>query len=101
MDATLAGLEFAQLVKQCDQLVRQPALDRACLLISAVFDKDADIDRCEAQLDDIAESARRIAGTTTESYVIAGAVCRALFDERGSGPLPLARAASPRAGLPL
>jgi regulator of sirC expression with transglutaminase-like and TPR domain len=83
MDATLAGLEFAQLVKQCDQLVRQPALDRACLLISAVFDKDADIDRCEAQLDDIAESARRIAGTTTESYVIAGAVCRALFDERG------------------
>jgi regulator of sirC expression with transglutaminase-like and TPR domain len=83
MDATLAGLEFAQLVKRSDQLASQPALDRACLLISAAFDKRADVDRCEAQLDEIAESARRILGCSTESYAIAGAVCRALFDECG------------------
>src|SRR5580700_3257493 len=53
MDAALAQLEFSQYVKQCDRLAHAPALDRACLLISAAFDPTADLDRCIAQLDDI------------------------------------------------
>jgi len=82
VDASLAALEFSQLVKRCDHLVRQPPLDRACLLISAVFDRDADIERCEAQLDDIADAARRSAGSATDSYAIAHAVSKELFTER-------------------
>jgi regulator of sirC expression with transglutaminase-like and TPR domain len=83
MDAALAQLEFSQYVKQCDRLAHAPALDRACLLISAAFDPTADLDRCIAQLDDIAESAARLAGGATDSYAIAGGVCRAIFTDRG------------------
>jgi regulator of sirC expression with transglutaminase-like and TPR domain len=79
MDAVLAGLEFAELVKRCDDRGTQPALDRACLLISAVFDPAADIDRCEASLDDIAELAARNAAGATDSYVMTASVLDAVF----------------------
>src|ERR1700687_5394113 len=83
MDTVIAGLEFAEFVKRCDECGVQPALDRACLLISAVFDPSADIDRCEAKLDDIAERAAKSAGGATDSYVITAALIDALFRHGG------------------
>jgi len=79
MDAVLAGLEFAELVKRCDERVAPLALDKACLLISAVFEPSADLERCEAILDDIARDAQdRVAGAT-HSYAKASAVLEAVF----------------------
>src|SRR5689334_3754711 len=80
MDAVIAGLEFAELVKHSEELRAQPALDRACLLISAVFDPHADIERSERMLDEIADLARRRAAGATDSYAKAGAVLDAVFD---------------------
>lgn len=83
MDAVIAGLEFAELVKRADDIGAQPALDRACLLISAVFDPSADVGRALANLDDIAEIARRRATGATDSYANAGALLDAVFRTSG------------------
>lgn len=83
MDSPSAGLEFAKLVKRCDETSSEPALDRACLLISAVFDPESDVDRCDAHLHDLADFAARAAGNTTDSYAIAGAVLDAVFRHAG------------------
>ena len=82
MDAVVAGLEFAQIIKHAAENGRQPALDRACLLISAVFDPRVDVQRGEAQLDALASAARgRCAGT--DSYAVTGAVLDAVFANGG------------------
>jgi regulator of sirC expression with transglutaminase-like and TPR domain len=83
MDAVIAGLEFAELVKRCDELGAQPALDRACLLISAVFDPSADVERSLARLDDIAEIASIRASGATDSYANASALLDAVFNASG------------------
>ena len=83
MDAVIAGLEFAELIKRCDERGMQPALDRACLLISAVFDPSADLDRYSTQLDDIADRAARRCAGATDSYAIIGAVLHTLFVDDG------------------
>lgn len=83
MDAVLAGLEFAELVKRCDEYGMQPALDRACLLVSAVFDPAVDVDRWQTYLDEVAQTAAKSAGGATDSYVIAGAVLDAVFKQHG------------------
>lgn len=79
MDAVIAGLEFAELVKRANDCGAQPPLDRACLLISAVFDSTVDVERCEADLDELARIAAANASGTTESYAMAGAVLDAVF----------------------
>ena len=80
MDAVIAGLEFAEIIRHAAQTGGQPRLDRACLLISAVFDPRVDVDRGEAQLDRLAETARaRCSGT--DSYAVTGAVLGAIFAE--------------------
>jgi regulator of sirC expression with transglutaminase-like and TPR domain len=83
MDAVIAGLEFAELVKRCDECTMQPSLDRACLLISAVFDQSVDIDAYHAKLDDIADIAARTASGTTDSYAMTAAVLDAVFRDGG------------------
>lgn len=79
MDAVSAGLEFAEYVKRCDALCTQPRLDRACLLISAVFDRSADVARSMRTLDALALDAERAAAGATDSYVMGGAVLDAVF----------------------
>ena len=79
MDATMAGLEFAEHIKLADERGAEPALDRACLLISAVFDRSVDVQRASAALDALADRAREIAAGATDSYAIAGAVLDAVF----------------------
>ena len=80
MDAVMAGLEFAEYVKRCDALGAHPHLDRACLLVSAVFQRNVDIGRSLKELDSIALDAERAAGGATDSYAMAGAVLDAVFD---------------------
>jgi len=80
MDAVMAGLEFAEYVKRCDALGAHPHLDRACLLVSAVFERNVDIGRSLKELDAIALDAERAAAGSTDSYAMAGAVLDAVFD---------------------
>ena len=111
MDAVLAGLEFAELVKRADERRMPLALDKACLLISAVFDPSADVGRGEAILDDIACDAQSCASGATDSYAKASAVLDAVFrrgrfrgnsaaydDPRNS---MLSRVLDRRAGIPI
>ena len=83
MDAVTAGLEFAEYVKRCDALGTQPQLDRACLLISAVFDRGVDVARSLRRLDALALDAEHAAAGATHSYAIAGAVLGAVFARGG------------------
>lgn len=83
MDAVTASLEFAEYVKRCDALGAQPELDRACLLISAVFASDVDVARSRRRLDELALDAVRSAADTTDSYVMTGAVLDAVFRRGG------------------
>jgi len=83
MDAVMAGLEFAELVKRCDERGTPPALDKACLLISAVFDPSADVDRGQRTLDAIAQLASSRAAGATDSYAKASAVLNAIFTAGG------------------
>jgi regulator of sirC expression with transglutaminase-like and TPR domain len=83
MDSVYASLAFAELVKRCNDLGSEPVLDRACLLISAVFDPNADVDRCEAQLDDAAEAALKRCASSTDSYAKAAAVLATVFTQHG------------------
>jgi len=86
MDAAVAALEFAEYVKRCRETKTQPALDRAGLLISAMFDPSSSVEAGEAALDALAQRAAARAGDATDSYVIAGAVIGAIFhDERYRG----------------
>ncbi|MFI5388487.1 MAG: SirB1 family protein [Candidatus Eremiobacterales bacterium] len=80
MDAVMAGLEFAEYVKRCDALGAQPHLDRACLLVSAVFERNVDIGRSLKELDAFALDAEHAAASATDSYAMAGAVLDAVFD---------------------
>jgi len=79
----MAGLEFAEYVKRCDEVGAQPRLDRACMLISAVFDRSVDPGRSERALDAIARHADAIRAGATDSYAIAGAVLDAVFRRAG------------------
>jgi regulator of sirC expression with transglutaminase-like and TPR domain len=79
MDAVIAGLEFAELVKRCDERGTQPPLDRACLYISAVFDPNADVERSSAILDEFARRAERTCAGATDSYAMIAAVLDAVF----------------------
>jgi regulator of sirC expression with transglutaminase-like and TPR domain len=83
MDAVNASLEFAELVKRCNELGEEPPLDRACLLVSSVFERSASVEAGLTQLDDFAELADRRANGVTDSYAIAGAVIGAVFDDAG------------------
>lgn len=83
MDAVTAGLEFAEYVKRCDALGTQPRLDRACLLVSAVFERGVDVARSMRRLDALALEAEHAAGGATDSYVMAGAVLDAVFGRAG------------------
>jgi regulator of sirC expression with transglutaminase-like and TPR domain len=82
MDATRAAEEFAELIGRCGERGAQPPLDRAGLLISAVFDRSVDVAASEAQLDALAERARSTA-TATDSYAMTGAVLDAIFGAAG------------------
>ncbi|HXW77452.1 MAG TPA: transglutaminase-like domain-containing protein [Candidatus Eremiobacteraceae bacterium] len=86
MDAVQAGLDFAELAKGCGERGVQPELDRACMLISAVFDGEAEVEVGLAQLDALADRARAIAGSATDSYAIAGAAIEAIFREAAFRP---------------
>jgi regulator of sirC expression with transglutaminase-like and TPR domain len=83
MDAVQASLEFAELVKRSNELGKEPPLDRACLLVSSVFEKSTAVETGLAQLDDLAEMATRRAGGATDSYAITGALLAALFQDAG------------------
>jgi len=79
MHTAQPGREFAALINRCNELASEPELDRACLLISSVFDPETDLDRALAHLDDLADASERATKGTTESYAIAGAVLGAVF----------------------
>ncbi len=82
MDAVLAGLEFAEIVKHGAMTGRHAPLGRACLLISSVFDPAVDVQRSEAMLDALARDARECV-RGTDSYAVAGAVLEAVFARGG------------------
>ncbi len=82
MDARSAASMFSALVADSDAQARELPLDRACLLISAVYDPTVDIDTNLARLDDFAASAQATAAGT-DSYAMIGAILRTLFIESG------------------
>lgn len=82
MDPLLAQIELSRLLGG-PRAHSQPALGRACLFISAVFDPTVDVDACEAQLDAFAARAAAESGGATDSYAVVAAICRTLFQHEG------------------
>jgi regulator of sirC expression with transglutaminase-like and TPR domain len=82
MDARAAVSSFTELVAARDAEARELPLDRSCLLISAVYDSELDVDGHLARLDEFAARARATA-SGTDSYAMIGAVLNALFTEGG------------------
>lgn len=73
-----ASAQFAQLIAECDDKAAALPLDRACLLISAVFDPSVNVERYLSQLDAFAGRASATAAKSG-SYAIIGSVLRTLF----------------------
>lgn len=74
-----ASTQFTQLIAECDDTATEVPLDRACLLISAVFDPSVNVERYLAQLDAFAARATATAGHSG-SYAIIAAVLKTLFE---------------------
>lgn len=79
MTARDASTQFAELIAACDASSLEIPLDRACLLISAVFDSAVNVERYLSQLDAFAA---RAAATAADqgSYAMIGSVLRTLFE---------------------
>ncbi|HEV2879350.1 MAG TPA: tetratricopeptide repeat protein [Candidatus Eremiobacteraceae bacterium] len=82
MTTPAAVSQFADLVATSDVEARELPLDRACLLISAVYDSSVDVGKHLSRLDDFAENARATAAAA-DSYAMTGSILRTLFGEGG------------------
>jgi regulator of sirC expression with transglutaminase-like and TPR domain len=77
MTSAQASAAFSRLIADCDQSEQFP-LDRACLLICAVYDSAVEVDRYLAQLDAFAGRAKASAAAA-DPYSLMGSVLRTLF----------------------
>lgn len=77
-----ASARFSALITACDESSTDIPLDRACLLVSAVFDPTVDVDEYVARLDRFAQTAAATA-EHSDSYAMIGAVLRTLFTAEG------------------
>lgn len=82
METRAAVSQFSELVAACDAEARELPLDRACLLISAVYDASVDVDKHLSRLDDFAADARATAAGT-ESYAMIGSILQTVFVQGG------------------
>src|SRR5579864_94434 len=73
-----AGSLFTQLIADCDDNAAELPLDRACLLISAVFDPTVNVDRYLLELDAFAGRAAATAAQK-DSYAIIASILHTLF----------------------
>lgn len=73
-----ASSQFTQLIAECDATSAELPLDRACLLVSAVFDPSVNVERYLSQLDAFAGRAAATAAQSG-SYAMIGSVLRTLF----------------------
>lgn len=78
MESRDAITSLRELVAECDKLACELPLDKACLLISAVYDSSVDVDKYLVQLDAFASRAAATAGGAG-SYAMIAAVLRTLF----------------------
>ncbi len=78
MESRDAITSLRELVAECDKRACELPLDKACLLISAVYDSSVDVNKYLVQLDAFASRAAATAGGA-DSYAMIAAVLRTLF----------------------
>jgi len=86
MRPLLPAQHFANLVARCNEAGEELPLDKACLLVAAVFDSGVEPDRYCTKLDALAGKAAAAAKRSSDPYARISGVIKTLFGEGGFRP---------------